>query len=289
MIRIPSGSFGMGSADFYPDEGPVRRVRVEGFWIDEAPVTVSAYRRFVADTDHITEAEKPPDPAAFPDADPELLVPGSLVFRPTSGPVPLDDWRRWWHWTPGAQWRHPEGPGSIVGGREHHPVTHVSRADALAYAEWAGKTLPTEAEWEYAARGGLEGAIFPWGDDFAPRGRPMANTWQGEFPWRRDTPRWSRTSPVRFYPPNGYGLYDVAGNVWEWTADRYTAPLVTNGESEAPPACCVPIDAGPARFVVKGGSHLCAPTYCLRYRPAARQGQDPDTSTGHIGFRCVLR
>jgi formylglycine-generating enzyme len=283
MIRIPAGTFAMGSDDFYAEERPVREATVETFWIDVQPVTVAAFRRFVADTGHVTEAERQPDPAVFPDADPELLVPGSLVFRPTAGPVPLDDWRRWWHWTAGAQWRHPDGPASNVGGREQHPVTHVSHSDALAYAAWAGKALPSEAEWEYAARGGLDGAVFPWGNEFAPRGRAMANTWQGEFPWRRDTPRWASTSPVRSYPPNSYGLYDVAGNVWEWTADPFTVGTDPTG------GCCVPASSGSDRVVIKGGSHLCAPTYCLRYRPAARQGQDADSSTGHIGFRCVIR
>jgi formylglycine-generating enzyme len=286
MRWVAGGPFAMGSADFYPEEAPVRTVEVGGFWIDEHPVTVAAFRRFVADTGHVTVAERAPDPAEYPGADPTLLVPGSLVFRPTPGPVPLDDWTQWWHWTPGAQWRHPEGPGSTVGGRDRHPVTHVAHADADAYAAWAGKALPTEAEWEYAARGGRDGAVFPWGDEVAPRGRTMANTWQGDFPWRRDTPRWERTSPVRSYPPNDYGLYDVVGNVWEWTADRFATP----GAATAP--CCAPSSdagSGEVRFVTKGGSHLCAPTYCLRYRPAARQGQSADSSTGHVGFRCVVR
>jgi len=286
MTWLPGGRFTMGSADFYPEEAPVRTVEVGGFWIDEHPVTVAAFRRFVAETGYVTVAERAPEAADFDEADPDLLVPGSLVFQPTPGPVPLDDWRRWWHWTPGAQWRHPEGPGSNVGGRERHPVTHVGHADALAYAQWAGKALPTEAEWEYAARGGLDGAVFPWGDEFSPRGRTMANTWQGPFPWRRDTPRFVRTSPVRSYPPNGFGLYDVVGNVWEWTADPYGIP---GGEPPAPSCCAPRPDTESARYVIKGGSHLCAPTYCLRYRPAARQGQAANSSTSHIGFRCVVR
>ncbi|WP_203659730.1 formylglycine-generating enzyme family protein [Actinocatenispora rupis] len=314
MVWVPAGAFRMGSADFYPEERPVHRVEVAGFWIDEHPVTVAEFRRFVAATGYVTLAERAPDADRYPDADPALLVPGSLVFRATRGPVPLDDWQRWWAWVPGADWRHPSGPDSGIGGHERHPVTHVAYEDAVAYADWAGKRLPTEAEWEYAARGGLDGAVYPWGDDVAPRGRTMANTWQGDFPWRRTTPRHDRTSPVRSYPPNGYGLYDAVGNVWEWTAD-----LFRPGHDPAPPACCAPrpprgtvgsepgsvapqalrTDAAGAaeaagaggapfpRYVMKGGSHLCAPSYCHRYRPAARQGQAADSSTSHLGFRCV--
>jgi formylglycine-generating enzyme required for sulfatase activity len=288
MVALPGGTFRMGSDRFYPEERPVREVSVEAFWIDRHPVTVAEFRRFVQATGHVTWAERPPDPADYPDADPELLVPGSLVFRKATAPVDLRDYRNWWEWTPGADWRHPAGPGSSVGGRERHPVTHVAYADAVAYAEWAGKLLPSEAEWEYAARGGLDQAIFTWGDDFTPKGRQMANTWQGEFPWQNLLlDRYEGTSPIETFPPNGYGLYDMAGNVWEWTADWFTLP----GEPASP--CCGP--SGPVdgerfpRRVIKGGSHLCAPSYCLRYRPAARQGEAIDTSTSHIGFRCVIR
>ena len=291
MVELPGGTFRMGSEDFYPEERPVRDVSVEGFLIDRHPVTVAEFRRFVRDTGHVTWAEQPPDPADYPDADPELLVPGSLVFGRSAGPVDLSDYRNWWEWTPGADWRHPEGPGSNVGGREHHPVTQVAFADALAYAEWAGKSLPTEAEWEYAARGGLDGATFTWGEEFAPKGRMMANTWQGEFPWQNLLlDRYERTSPVMTYPPNGYGLYDMAGNVWEWTTDLFRLPAESSDAG-----CCTPQsprEQPEERFprrVIKGGSHLCAPNYCLRYRPAARQGEAIDTSTGHIGFRCVVR
>jgi formylglycine-generating enzyme required for sulfatase activity len=286
MVRLPGGEFRMGSDDFYPEERPVRRATVGPFWIDRHPVTVAEYRRFVKATGYVTAAEQPPDAVDYPDADPELLVPGSLVFRETAGLVDLDDYRNWWGWVPGADWRHPEGPESNVGGRERHPVTHVAHADAAAYAEWAGKSLPTEAEWEYAARGGLDGAVFTWGDEFAPKGRMMANTWQGEFPWQNLLlDRHERTSPVGTYPPNGYGLYDMAGNAWEWTQDWFAAP---NGRSSP---CCAPRSAPELfpRRVIKGGSHLCAPNYCLRYRPAARQGEAVDTSTSHIGFRCVIR
>jgi len=285
MVHVPAGTFLMGSEDFYPEERPVRSVEVDGFWIDEHPVTVAEFRRFVKATGHVTWAERAPAAADYPDADPELLVPGSLVFKKSAGTVDLRDFRNWWDWAPGADWRHPEGPASNVGGRELHPVTHVAYADAVAYAEWAGKELPSEAEWEYAARGGLDGATYTWGDEFAPKGRMMANTWQGEFPWQNlRTDGYEGTSPVERFPPNGFGLYDMAGNVWEWTADDF----VQNGHR---PCCAPQRDVGSERFprkVIKGGSHLCAPNYCLRYRPAARQSESVDTSTGHIGFRCVI-
>jgi formylglycine-generating enzyme required for sulfatase activity len=275
----------MGSDDFYPEERPVRPVSVAGFWIDEHPVTVAQFRRFVKATGYVTTAEHPPEAADYPGADPADLVPGSLVFTPPSGPVPMDDVRAWWSWVPGAQWRHPEGPGSNLNGRDRHPVTHLSAADAEAYAEWAGAELPTEAEWERAARGGLEGAAYTWGDDPLPR-RPLANTWQGRFPWENTAEDgYVRTSPVKSYPPNGFGLYDMAGNVWEWTADTFEAPTAPSRP------CCGPGNASPTipKRVIKGGSHLCAPSYCLRYRPAARQSEDVDTSTSHLGCRFIVR
>ena len=301
MVWVPGGEFLMGSDDFYPEERPVHRVGVDGFWIDEHPVTIAEFRRFAKATGHVTWAERAPDPDDYPGADPELLVPGSLVFQPTSGPVDLADFRNWWAWAPGAQWRHPEGPGSTVHGRELHPVTHVAYDDAVAYAAWAGKALPSEAQWERAARGGLEGKVFCWGDEFAPRGRMMANTWQGEFPWQNlMLDRFERTSPVKQFPPNGYGLYDMAGNVWEWTSDFFTP----RHPDEISHPCCSPQNprvtspeysyvlgapgAEIPRRVTKGGSHLCAPNYCLRYRPAARQGEAVDTTTIHIGFRCII-
>jgi formylglycine-generating enzyme required for sulfatase activity len=258
------------------------------FWIDEHPVTVAEFRRFVNATGYVTQAEIPPDAKAYPDADPELLVPGSLVFRRADAPVDLRDFRSWWEWTPGACWWHPEGPGSSVGGRERHPVVHVGAADADAYARWSGKSLPSEAQWEYAARGGLDRAVFTWGDEFAPRGRMMANTWQGEFPWQNlQADGYEGTSPVGRFPANGYGLFDMAGNVWEWTADRFTAQHADAGGCCGPSAIPIAGEEIPRR-VIKGGSHLCAPNYCLRYRPAARQGEAIDTSTSHIGFRCVI-
>jgi formylglycine-generating enzyme len=306
MTWIPGGTFRMGSADFYPEESPVHQVTVDGFWMDDHPITVAEFRRFVNATGHVTLAEQPPDPADYPDADPNLLVPGSLVFHRTRGPVDLDDYANWWAWVPGAQWRHPEGPGSTLDGRDRHPVTHVAYDDARSFATWAGKELPTEAEWEFAARGGLDGATYAWGDEFAPKGRQMANTWQGEFPWQNLLlDKYERTSPVRSFPPNGYGLYDVAGNVWEWTTDYYTP----KHSDEVIHACCGPSGpklnprvttpngsynvGGPGeqfpRMVVKGGSHLCAPNYCHRYRPAARSPQTVETSMGHLGFRCIVR
>jgi formylglycine-generating enzyme len=283
MASIPAGSFLMGSAEFYPEEAPVRRVEVEGFWIDECPVTVREFRRFVKATGHVTVAERTPERADFPDADPAMLVPGSLVFRPSRGPVDLRDFHNWWSYVPGACWQRPEGPRSDVYTRARHPVTQVAYEDAEAYAAWAGKALPTEAEWEYAARGGLEGATYAWGDDPFPDGRAMANTWQGEFPWQNlGLDGFTGTSPVGAFPPNGYGLFDMTGNVWEWICDPFRA--VGAGAS-----CCTPAGPGEARQVIKGGSHLCAPNYCLRYRPAARQSETPDTSTSHLGFRCVIR
>jgi len=302
MIWIGGGPFLMGSNHFYPEEQPAHHSSVDGFWIDPHPVTTADFRRFVQATGYVTVAERPLDPARYPGADPSLLVPGSLVFRRPHGPVPLHDFRAWWAYVPGASWRHPEGSESTVEGREQHPVTHVAYEDALAYARWAGKDLPTEAEWEFAARGGLQDAVYVWGDDFAPDGRLLANTWQGRFPWENlRLDGFEGTSPVDAFPPNGYGLYDMAGNVWEWTCDIFSP---RHAPARGKP-CCTPAKghvagnqptdssrhthAGLARHVIKGGSHLCAPNYCLRYRPAARQGEAVDTSTCHLGFRCVLR
>jgi formylglycine-generating enzyme len=302
MVWVSGGTFLMGSNDFYPEERPVHHVTVDGFWMDEQLVTVAEFRRFVEATGHVTVAERSPDPAHYPGADPDLLVPGSLVFKKTSGPVDLRDARNWWDWVPVARWQCPEGPDSDVGGRERHPVVHVAHEDAAAYAAWAGRALPTEAEWELAARGGLDGATFTWGDEHEPDGPPMANVWQGEFPWQNvGTDGYEGTSPVGSFPPNGYGLFDMAGNVWEWTDDFFTP---RHPDEERRP-CCVPRNprvssasrsyaegepgADIPRRVIKGGSHLCAPSYCLRYRPAARQGETVETSTTHIGFRCIVR
>src|SRR3954470_16759697 len=302
MVPIPAGTFTMGSDDFYPEERPAHPVALDTFWIDEHPVTNAEFRRFQKATGYVTVAERPLDPAAYPDPDPALLVPGSVVFTKAAGPVPLSDALQWWRYQPGANWRHPEGPDSTLDGRDRHPVVHVTHEDADAFASWADKDLPTEAEWECAARGGLDAAIFPWGDEAEPKGRPMANTWEGQFPWENVmVDGFEGTSPVGTFPANGYGLFDVSGNVWEWTSDWFTS----RHPDPAPSPCCVPhnprvtSDAGAfvagqagadiPRRVIKGGSHLCAPSYCFRYRPAARQGEAIDTSTSHIGFRCVSR
>jgi len=286
MRWVPGGTFAMGSDSFYPEERPVRQASVQGFWIDETPVTAAQFRAFSRETAYVTLAERPLDAEAYPDADPELLVPGSLVFRQTAGPVDLSDHRNWWEYVPGAYWKRPGGKGTTINGRDRHPVVHIAYEDAEAYAAWAGKELPTETEWEHAARGGLEAATFAWGDEDFPDGRAMANTWQGEFPWQNlKLDGYEGTSPVGSFPPNGYGLYDMTGNVWEWTSD-----LFSMNRAAAP--CCAP-ESRPAetiaRRVIKGGSHLCAPNYCLRYRPAARQGQSIDSSTTHLGFRCIVR
>jgi formylglycine-generating enzyme required for sulfatase activity len=301
MVWVPGGEFAMGSEQFYPEEAPVRRVAVDGFWMDEHVVTNDDFARFVDDTGYVTVAERPLDAADYPGADPALLAPGSVVFRRSAGPVDLRDNRLWWEYVLGACWRRPEGVSSDLAGRGRYPVVHVSWEDVDSYARWAGKQLPTEAEWEFAARGGLDSAVFAWGDDHFPGGKAMANTWQGEFPWQNLLiDGYEGTSPVGSFPPNGYGLLDITGNVWEWTCDYYT----TNSAPQH--ACCVPSNprvASPdasyapagepgsnlARMVIKGGSHLCAPNYCLRYRPAARQPQMVDTGTAHLGFRCITR
>ena len=287
----------MGSTRYYPDEGPVHRRSVDAFEIDRHPVTNRQFARFVESTGYVTVAERPLDPAAFPSLAPEQLAPGALVFTPTPGPVDLRDWRQWWAWVPGASWRTPEGPGSSIEERLDHPVVQVAFADATAYARWAGKALPTEVEFEYAARGALDAAPFAWGQDERPGGQLMANTWQGRFPFENlGANGWVGTSPVESFPPNGYGLFDMIGNVWEWTTTRYASRLEVPVQS-----CCAPSTSGPLALelqgpagsggqrVLKGGSHLCAPEYCLRYRPAARSPEAEDTSTTHIGFRCVRR
>jgi formylglycine-generating enzyme len=288
MIWVPGGTFLMGSDAFYREERPVRRETVQGFWLDAHPVTNAQFRQFVDATGYMTLSERQPDPCAYPDADPSLLVPGSLVFRKPRGPVDLRNYRAWWEYVPGANWQHPKGTESTIDGHDDHPVVHVAYDDACAYAAWAGKALPCEAEWEFAARGGVEGATYAWGEEFAPTGRVMANTWNGRFPWENlGANGYEGTSPVSAFPPNGYGLYDMIGNVWEWTASVFAAP---RAETSRTSCCTAEMPGGEiARRVVKGGSHLCAPNYCLRYRPAARQEQTTDTSTCHIGFRCLLR
>jgi formylglycine-generating enzyme len=301
MVLIPGGTFCMGSNHHYPEEAPAHRVTVDGFWIDRTPVTNSQFKQFVRATGHVTFAERKPDPQDYPDALPRMLFAGSLVFTPPDHPVHLRDWSQWWTLLKGANWRHPYGRKSDIHGLDDHPVVHVAYSDALAYALWAGKELPTEAEWEFAARGGLDSAEFAWGDEFTPDGKQVANTWQGAFPHQNlASDGYERTSPVMTYPPNGYGLHDMIGNVWEWTSDWYTH----RHEADAKKACCIPEnprggreetsydpcqEARIPRKVIKGGSHLCAPNYCRRYRPAARHAEPVDTSTSHVGFRCVIR
>jgi formylglycine-generating enzyme required for sulfatase activity len=302
MVHVPGGTFRMGSDKHYPEERPAHRVTVDGFWIDATPVTNSAFRKFVQSTGYVTCPEIPPDPRDYPGALPHMLKAGSLVFTPPKEQVELKDWTQWWQFKFGANWRRPYGPRSSISGLDDHPVVHIAYRDAEAYAAWAGKTLPTEAEWEFAARGGLDGAEFAWGDEFTPDGRHMANTWQGQFPRQNQAEDgFERTSPVTAFPPNGHDVYDMIGNVWEWTADWY----VPQHEADAPKACCIPenprggteaasYDACQPqikipRKVVKGGSHLCAPNYCRRYRPAARMAQAIDTATCHLGFRCIVR
>lgn len=298
MVWVPGGTFAMGSDDFYPEERPVRQVTVDGFWMDVHPVTVAAFRRFVRATGYVTVAERAFGPGTALDPDPAMRQSGSLVFRQPAHPVDLCDPRGWWARVPGASWRHPEGPDSSVHGRERHPVTHVAYEDAVAYATWVGGRLPTEAEWEFAARGGLDGAVYPWGDDPTPGGRLMANIWQGEFPWRRAAYGFPGTSPVGSFPANGYGLLDMVGNVWEWTSDLF---LPRPGDRFAKARCIPdprslgglagrwrPREPDQALRVIKGGSFLCAPNYCLRYRPAARQGVAADVTACNLGFRVVV-
>jgi formylglycine-generating enzyme required for sulfatase activity len=301
MVWILGGTFLMGSNAHYPEEAPVHSVTVDGFWMDEYLVTNQQFRRFVKATGHVTVAERAPKAEDYPGAKPEMLVPGSVVFQRPAGPVDLRNHYNWWNWVPGADWRHPEGPESDLTGRDRHPVVHVADEDVAAYAQWAGKAVPTEAEWEFAARGGLDGAVYAWGDDFTPKGKHLANTWQGEFPYVNEkADGFVGTSPIGSFRPNGYGLYDIIGNVWEWTTDWYrsshevingccgSAVNPNGGEREAsvdPRTPEIPIP----RKVIKGGSFLCAPNYCQRYRPAARMHHPVDTGTCHIGFRCIVR
>ena len=288
LVWIAAQSRKLGSDAHYPEEAPAREVTVDGFWIQAHQVTNADFAEFVAATGYSTVAERPVNPDDLPDAPTENLQPGSMVFTRTRGPVDLRYISLWWTWTPGACWHHPAGPHSSIDKRADHPVVHVAYEDAEAYAAWAGRSLPTEAEWEVAARGGLEGATYTWGDEPERPGQRLANYWHGDFPWRPE-PGYGRTAAVGSYPPNGYGLSDMAGNVWEWTTDWYADTRDAGG-------CCVDGSYDPRqpqfripRKVIKGGSFLCADDYCLRYRPAARRPQMIDTGMSHIGFRCVVR
>lgn len=299
MVWIPGGTFAMGSNSHYPEEGPVHNATVSGFWMDKFTVTNVQFSAFVEETHYVTVAERDPDPAAYPGAKPEMLHAGSVVFQQPKYRVDLRNKYNWWAWVKGANWRHPEGPESSLDGKANHPVVHVALEDVEAYLKWAGKVLPTEAEWERAARGGLDGTVYCWGNEFSPGGKIMANTWQGEFPIKNlVTDGFERTAPVGTFPANGYGLFDMAGNVWEWTADWYSPKHeikhsccssskenVTKSEASLDPEGSVRIP----RRVLKGGSFLCAPNYCFRYRPAARIPHEIDTGTNHIGFRGIVR
>jgi formylglycine-generating enzyme required for sulfatase activity len=306
MVWIPGGEFTMGTdeEESYHVERPAHRVQVAGFWMDEHEVTNVEFRKFVEATGYITTAERKPEweelkkqlPPGTPKPDEAKLVPGSLVFTPPAQPVSLQDVSAWWTWTPGANWRHPTGPGSTLDGRWDHSVVQVSWEDAAAYARWAGKRLPTEAEWEFAARGGLDSKRFAWGDEMQPKGKWMANTFQGHFPDRNTAEDgYAGTAPVKSFPPNGYGLYDMIGNVWEWTGDWYDADLYGQRAKQGavdnphgPEQAHDPSEPFAPKRVTKGGSFLCSPNYCVNYRPSARRGTAFDTGMSHVGFRCVL-
>jgi formylglycine-generating enzyme len=301
MVWVPGGTFMMGSNHHYAEEAPAHHVSVDGFWIDQYTVTNRDVAAFVKATGYVTVAERAVDPADYPGVRPDMLQPASTVFVKPQRRVDLADPYLWWTYVPGANWRHPQGPSSSVKRKPDHPAVHLAWADAAVYTRWAGKEIPTEAEWEYAARGGLDGATYAWGEEFTPGGRWMANTWQGEFPVKNTrADGYEGTAPVGQFPPNGHGLFDMIGNVWEWTSDWYAR------RHEAPEhACCsVTNPRGGTqehsydprqpniripRKVIKGGSHLCAPNYCRRYRPAARMAEAVDTSTSHLGLRCIVR
>jgi formylglycine-generating enzyme required for sulfatase activity len=300
MVWVDGGAFMMGSDRYYREETPAHPVAVDGFWIDPYPVTNAEFRIFVAETGYVTGAERPPDPAEYPEADPALLVPASAVFTRPAPPVNLGNPYQWWSYIAGADWRHPRGPGSSLRGIEDHPVVHLTWADVAAFALWAGKDLPTEAEWEYAALGGAA-TDYPWGTELAPEGRHLANTWQGEFPTENlRLDGYERTSPVNAFPPNNFGLFDMIGNVWEWTADWYGHHPLAPPDEAGPMTLVNPRGGDQRRSVdpvmppiprkaIKGGSYLCAPNFCRRFRPAARMPQPVDTSSCHLGFRCVVR
>jgi sulfatase modifying factor 1 len=308
MVWIPGGEFFMGAAEpsgmdhnavgmhATGDSRPIHKVALEGYWIDATEVTNRQFAAFVQATGHVTVAERAPTREEFPTAPPEMLVAGSVVFTPPPGPVALDDYLQWWRYQRGADWRHPEGPGSSIEGKDDHPVVQVAYPDAEAYARWAGKRLPTEAEWEFAARGGLQGKVYAWGDEFRPEGRWMANTFQGHFPDRNDrTDGHGAAAPVKQFPPNGHGLYDVAGNVWEWVSDWYrpdyyaqlavTGAVTTN--PRGPDSSFDPDEPGQAKRVHRGGSFLCTDQYCSRYMVGTRGKGDPMSGTNHLGFRLV--
>ena len=322
MVWIPGGKSLIGSDHHYPEERPAHEVEVAGFWMDIHPVTNAQFDIFVEETGHITNAEVAPDQADLPDVPVERLVAGSAVFVAPEGPVDLSH-PTWWQYVPDANWRHPNGPGSTIKGLDHHPVVHIDYADALAYANWANKLLPTERQWEHAARGGIQGATYAWGNHIAPAGHRMANYWYGTFPWDNRKPHPPMPTPAGTFPPNGYGLYDMCGSVWEWTSDiwhprRDIDSQQSNSQqsSTSQVPCCMPpaTDTAPDAAtdntapdnaatvkvtpqavnhlvvrVIKGGSFLCAENYCTRFRPAARIPQSSETATNHLGLRCIAK
>lgn len=304
MVYLPGGSFDMGGDNDQasPDEYPKHRVQVSPFWIDATEVTNAQFKAFVKATGYVTTAERKPDweelkktlPPGTPKPPDSVMVAASLVFRPTSGPVDLNDYAQWWNWTAGADWQHPEGPGSSIEGRDNYPVVQVSWEDAMAYCKWAGKRLPTEAEWEFAARGGLQNNIYPWGNEHVNAGRPKANSWEGKFPYlntKKDG--YAALAPVKGFAPNGYGLFDMAGNVWEWCSDWYNAGYYKEGQNKVlvnpkgPEKSYDPEDPYTPKKSLRGGSFLCNDSYCSGYRVARRMKSSPDTGLEHTGFRCV--
>jgi formylglycine-generating enzyme required for sulfatase activity len=296
MVRIAPGTFTMGSDDpRTPDAAPLHQVTLDGFWMDVAPVTNEQFDKFVNETKYVTVAERKPDPKDYPGVPVEKLVAGSAVFTPPPHDVPLDDAYVWWKYVAGANWRHPEGPQGDLKGREHHPVVQICFEDAQAYAKWAGKRLPTEAEFEYAARGGLAGKPYSWGDDLKPGGKWPANIWQGRFPAENTADDgYVATSPVKAFPPNGFGLYDVGGNVWQWCSDWYRPDSYQTADPNTPvknpkgPADSIdPAEPGVAKRVLRGGSFLCSDRYCTRYLVGSRGKGAPDSGAVNIGIRCV--
>ena len=304
MVYIPGGTFMMGGDNNQAsaDEYPKHQVRIDPFWMDETEVTNAQFQKFTEATGYITTAERKPDweelkktvPPGTPKPPDSVLVAASLVFKQTNGPVDLNHYNEWWSWVPGADWKHPEGPGSSIKGRENFPVVHVSWYDAMAYCKWAGKRLPTEAEWEFAARGGLTNTIYPWGNEHVNAGRPKANSWEGKFPYyneRKDG--YTTTAPVKSFAPNGHGLYDMAGNVWEWCSDWYEAGYyktlanTTSVNPKGPAKSFDPGDPYTPKRSLRGGSFLCNDSYCSGYRVARRMKSSPDTGLEHTGFRCV--
>jgi sulfatase modifying factor 1 len=305
MVWIPGGEFTMGTDDpeSYQYERPAHRVRVDGFWMDATEVTNADYKKFVDETGYITTAEKAPEwdelKKQLPPGTPkpaQTFLPGSLAFTPPGYAIALDDYTQWWSWQNGTNWKHPEGPGSTIDGKEKYPVVHISYDDAIAYCKWANKRLPTEAEWEFASRGGREGQTYSWGNEFNPGGKFMANTFQGVFPGKNSgDDGFVGSSPVKTFPPNDYGLYDIIGNCWEWTSDYYNVSyygeLAKQGLALNPPGAKTPYDPQEPyaiKHVTRGGSYLCAENYCVNYRPSARQGSAFDSGMSHIGFRCVV-